>query len=821
MATPQIEIFSSKSLAITIHDTKWIPGSCRFVVLGNHARGSGSLQVYELKRNEIKLLSETEKPSSFRCGTFGASTMEERRLATADFDGRVSLWDLERLEMPTWTVKAHEQIANCIDGIGGIKGGGPSEIVTGSRDGHVRVWDPRQKDCVIDLEIPSGSKRQDCWAVSFGNSTGGNRTIAAGFDNGDLKLFDMRNLCTSYATNLGKGICSIEFDRPDIDMNKMTVSTMNASFRVYDLRTQHPKEGYAHVQQNAHESTVWTARHSPQNRDLFVTTGGNGAINLWKYEYPPQRKKKDSDGVDMGVAGSVRLLGQREISTQPVHTFEWHGEREGLALVGSLDQTEEHMSLYSNIADLTTLDEWVEALLPPILSGMNLGQLLIDFLLLVFVLYILFRRPQANTEKPLTEKEIEEVIDNWTPLPLVPSRTPLMELDDHAPVVQSTTTTHVVIDGKEVLHLARHNFLGMINDKRVEEQAISTLRKYGTGTCGPRGFNGTIDSHLNLEKRIKDFLGTVDCCIYSYGFATVSSAIPAFSGRGDILVVDKGVSYALQTGAKLSRAEVYWFEHNDIADLTRILESIKAEDIATGRKITRRYIVIEGLYLNYGDIAPLDKIMKLKDKYCYRMIMDDTYGIGVLGKTGRGTTEHFNVPIQDIDILTGNLEAATSSVGGFCCGDTSIVYFQRLNSSGYVYSCSLPPLLATASQTALDILDDEPKMLETLKNNVSIFTKAITTSVLKVTSSPLSPVIHLRLSEPSGDRYEDEKFLQQIVQTALDHGIFLTRAKYVHGNEKFVPPASIRVSVSTVHTKKQLLQSAEIINQAAKAAASA
>jgi len=478
------------------------------------------------------------------------------------------------------------------------------------------------------------------------------------------------------------------------------------------------------------------------------------------------------------------------------------------------------MSLFNKLADLTTLDEWVEQLLPPILSGMNFGQLVVDFLLLVFVLYILFRRPQAKMEKPLSEKEVDEIIDNWKPLPLVPKRTPIMELDDHAPIIESSTTTHVVVKGKEVLHLARFNFLGMINNKRAEEAAIRTLRKYGTGTCGPRGFNGTIDAHLDLEKRIRDFLGAVDCCIYSYGFATVSSAIPAFSGRGDILVVDKGVSYALQTGAKLSRADVFWFEHNDVADLTRILESIKAEDVATGRKITRRYIVFEGLYLNYGDIAPLDKIMKLKEKYCYRTIMDDTYGIGVLGKTGRGTTEHFGVKARDIDILTGNLEAATSSVGGFCCGDTSIVYFQRLNSSGYVYSCSLPPLLATASQVALDVLDEEPQLLEALQQNVQTFIKALPQTILKVTSSPLSPVVHLRL-DSSGDRFEDEKFLQQIVETALDNDVFLSRAKYVHPHEKFLPPASIRIALSAAHTKKQLQTAADVIQQAAKKAMAA
>jgi len=134
------------------------------------------------------------------------------------------------------------------------------------------------------------------------------------------------------------------------------------------------------------------------------------------------------------------------------------------------------MSLFNKLADLTTLDEWVEQLLPPILSGMNFGQLVVDFLLLVFVLYILFRRPQAKMEKPLSEKEVDEIIDNWKPLPLVPKRTPIMELDDHAPIIESSTTTHVVVKGKEVLHLARFNFLGMINNKRAEVSFLVFVR---------------------------------------------------------------------------------------------------------------------------------------------------------------------------------------------------------------------------------------------------------------------------------------------------------------------------------------------------------
>eukprot|EP01117_Protostelium_nocturnum_P000363 TRINITY_DN10422_c0_g1_i1.p1 TRINITY_DN10422_c0_g1~~TRINITY_DN10422_c0_g1_i1.p1 ORF type:complete len:474 (-),score=174.87 TRINITY_DN10422_c0_g1_i1:82-1503(-) len=463
---------------------------------------------------------------------------------------------------------------------------------------------------------------------------------------------------------------------------------------------------------------------------------------------------------------------------------------------------------------LSEPSQWVKLLIPPVFAEMNAWNLLVDAFLLVFCLYVLFRKPQTQTEKPLTEKEIEEVINNWKPLPLIMNRTPLMELDDNSPVIESSTTTHVVVNGKEVLHMSRNNFLGMVNNKRVEDATIKTLRKYGTGTCGPRGFNGTIDTHLQLETRIRDFLKVHDCCIYSYGFATVSSSIPAFASRGDILVVDKGVNYSLLTGVKLSRSDVEWFEHNDMEDLERVLKKIQKDDQKSKKKLTRRYIIVEGLYLNYGDVTPLDQIVKLKEKYCYRLMLDDSFGLGVLGKTGRGTCEHFGIDPKQVDMLTGTLEGSTSSVGGFCCGEKNVVYHQRLNSSGYVYSCSLPPLLASASIEAINILDEDSSLPSQLQKNTSTFVKSFSSPHLKITSASNSPLVHLRLAKPSNDRYADEKLLQQVVDLSLENGVLLTRSKYVHNNEKFLPPPSIRIAISAAHTKKDLSLVTEAIQKA-------
>jgi len=448
-------------------------------------------------------------------------------------------------------------------------------------------------------------------------------------------------------------------------------------------------------------------------------------------------------------------------------------------------------------------------------------QLILEGVLLSFVLYVLFKRP-AKSEKPLSKKEMDQLIAEWEPEPMHPVLSDReLKLDAKVPVITSTTSTHVTIKGgsKPVLNLARTNFLGMIGNKRIEETAVSTVQKYGVGTCGPRGFYGTLDVHLELEKRITDFVGHDDCLIYSYGFATVSSTIPAFAGRGDLIICDSGVNFATQTGVKLSRSEVMYFKHNDMADLERILKSVQDKDKRSRRPLNRRFIVIEGVYLNYGDIAPLPEILALKHKYCYRVIMDDSYGIGSIGKTGRGTCEYHNVKPQDIDFITGMLSATTSSVGGFCCGKKDIIYHQRLNSTGYVYSASLPALLATSAKVAFDILDENPALVQKLAQNTKAFHEGLNNLPgLNLIGQAEVPVFHLRLNtEILGkikERLAQEELLQEIVDEALAKGVFTTRARYTIDHEEFPPPASIKIYSSAVFTKAQIEEAVKVLREA-------
>ena len=175
---------------------------------------------------------------------------------------------------------------------------------------------------------------------SFGNSYNNDeRMIAAGYDNGDVKLFDMRQNSLIWDTNLKNGVCGIEFDRKDIMMNKLVATTLEGKFHIFDMRTFNAEFGYATLCEPNLKSTVWGAKHLPQNREVFLIQGGNGTCYLYKYNYPTQRVIKDSSGRDKGVVGSLELLNSKELAQQPVSGFDWNRDKEGLAVLCGLDQS--------------------------------------------------------------------------------------------------------------------------------------------------------------------------------------------------------------------------------------------------------------------------------------------------------------------------------------------------------------------------------------------------------------------------------------------------------------------------------------------------
>ncbi|AES59397.2 long chain base biosynthesis protein 1a [Medicago truncatula] len=304
----------------------------------------------------------------------------------------------------------------------------------------------------------------------------------------------------------------------------------------------------------------------------------------------------------------------------------------------------------------TTIDLVTYALHAPsaraVVFGFNIGgHLFIEVLLLVVILFLLSQKSYKPPKRPLSNKEIDELCDEWVPQPLIPSLND--EMPYEPPVLESAAGPHTIVNGKEVVNFASANYLGLIGHQKLLDSCSSALEKYGVGSCGPRGFYGTIDVHLDCEGRISKFLGTPDSILYSYGLSTMFSAIPAFSKKGDIIVADEGVHWGIQNGLYLSRSTVVYFKHNNMDSLRETLENITS--IYKRTKNLRRYIVIEALYQNSGQIAPLDEIIKLKEKYCFRILLDESNSFGVLGSSGRGLTEHYGVPVCRVSIYRVSL----------------------------------------------------------------------------------------------------------------------------------------------------------------------
>ncbi|XP_044470421.1 long chain base biosynthesis protein 1-like isoform X2 [Mangifera indica] len=380
------------------------------------------------------------------------------------------------------------------------------------------------------------------------------------------------------------------------------------------------------------------------------------------------------------------------------------------------------------------------------------------------------------------------------------------------PVLESAAGPHTIINGKEVVNFASANYLGLIGHEKLLESCTSALEKYGVGSCGPRGFYGTIDVHLDCEAKISKFLGTPDSILYSYGLSTMFSAIPCFCKKGDLIVVDEGVHWGIQNGLYLSRSTIVYFKHNDMESLQKTLERVTAENKRV--KKLRRYIVVEAVYQNSGQIAPLDEIIRLKEEYRFRVVLDESNSFGVLGSSGRGLTEYHGVPIEKIDIITAAMGHALATEGGFCTGSTRVVDHQRLSSSGYVFSASLPPYLASAAITAIDVLEENPNLITKLKENIAVLWKGLSDiHGLTIASNPESPIVFLRLEKSTGSQKNDLRLLELIADRALKEYLVFVVASKRSTLDKCRLPVGIRLFVSAAHSESDLMKACESLKK--------
>lgn len=394
------------------------------------------------------------------------------------------------------------------------------------------------------------------------------------------------------------------------------------------------------------------------------------------------------------------------------------------------------------------------------------------FLFIFAVRYLL--APTYSTKKTknvhLSQEEVEELVEDWTPEPLVGEETDFERLEnERRPVIVGPAGPKVKLaSGKTVTNLASYNHYNFANNPDLTAKAITTVRTYGVGPCSPPGFYGTQDVHMKSEADIAAHLGMPAVIIYAQSFSTISSLIPAFCKRGDVIVADKAVNFPIRKGLQISRSAVRWYEHNDMDDLERVLQRVVKE--GQGKPLTRRFIVTEGLFENVGDMVNLPRLVELKFKYKFRLLLDETWSYGVLGRTGRGVTEHQNVDPTNIDMLVGSLAGALASGGGFCAGSEEVVEHQRLSAAAYTFSAALPAFLATTASETVTWLQEKPELVVQLRENIKVMWMALDprSDWVKCTSSPENPVMILILKDSVVEErgfsiVEEEAVLQDCV----------------------------------------------------------
>lgn len=445
---------------------------------------------------------------------------------------------------------------------------------------------------------------------------------------------------------------------------------------------------------------------------------------------------------------------------------------------------------------------------------------IIEVMLVIFLILFITGKtyhPDSNAVK-LTEREVDELIAEWKPEELVPRATEVEQMDiEKIPTIIGSVGPKVKLatsNGKSVIHLASYNFLNLLGDEHLKSVSLKTLRNYGVGACGPPGFYGTQDCHMTMENDIATFLGTPACIVYAQAFGTVGSVIPAFAKRGDILVVDKGVNYAIQKGLQISRCTIKWYEHNDMEDLERVLAEIAKEQSRRRSALTRRFIVTEGIFENYGDMVDLPRIIELKLKYRYRLILDESWSFATIGASGRGVTEFYNIKASKVDMIIGSLTTSLCSGGGFCAASAEIVDHQRISGSSYVFSAALPAMMATQVSAGLEVIKGNPSMFSTLADNARHFRDIIDSSpYVFVEAWENSPMQHLRLRTVLGEEQE-AKLLQEIVDDAVANGVLITRARQIKSDGikglGEVRP-SLRICVTTGHSKKDIEKAAGVV----------
>ncbi len=313
------------------------------------------------------------------------------------------------------------------------------------------------------------------------------------------------------------------------------------------------------------------------------------------------------------------------------------------------------------------------------------------------------------------------------------------DLDWKLRVLGGPSEPSCTIDGRKVLMLCSNNYLGLSTHPRLKAAAIEAVRTHGAGSGSVRSIAGTMDLHVELERRLARFKEADASLVYQTGFAANAGLIPQLAGEGDLIVSDELNHGSIIDGVRLARAERAVYHHADPDDLARVLK--EAERHTPGYR--RILVITDGVFSMDGDIAPLDRIAPLAAEHGAMLYVDDAHGEGVLGRGGRGIVSHFRLDRDAVQVEMGTFSKAFGVVGGHVSGSAELVRFAYNKSRTWLLSGSHPPAVAAACTAAIDVLEQEPQHVERLWTLTRRFQEAMRGHGfdLGTSATPIVPVL--------------------------------------------------------------------------------
>jgi glycine C-acetyltransferase len=350
-------------------------------------------------------------------------------------------------------------------------------------------------------------------------------------------------------------------------------------------------------------------------------------------------------------------------------------------------------------------------------------------------------------------------------------------------VLDQEQRADTVVDGKSVINLSSNNYLGLTTHPRLREKAIQAIEQFGVGTGSVRTIAGTMAMHIELERRLAEFKQTEAVVVFQSGFTANAGTVSAILSKEDVIVSDALNHASIIDGCRLSRAAIKVFPHKDVDAARDILR-----DLMPGQ---RKLLITDGVFSMDGDLGPLPALCDLAEEYGAVMMVDDAHASGVFGRNGRGTVDHFGMH-GHVDVQVGTLSKAIGALGGYVAGNRSLIEFLHHRARPFLFSTSHPPSVVATCMAAIDLLLEEPQIIDRLWDNTRFFKAGLVALGFNtgISESPITPVI-----------VGDGALAMKLSDRLFDQGVF---AQGIAFPTVARDAARVRTIVTATHTRDEL-----------------